>query len=206
MASSGFAGMKISRREMLAAAGAACIATVGHTRTLFATPLQPGGARAASFQKGAIIRAILRDLPPEALANGTTLFHEHLDGVYDASSPHLQMPPPSSQDVAPAIAEVKKAMKQGVVCVVDGGHPDMGVNRDHLRQISAATGLHIVACGVYYNQNTYPAEILKMSEDEIAQSLVREAQAGRYGAYGEIGDLPREADFTADERKVFRAV
>ena len=45
-----------------------------------------------------------------------------------------------------------------------------------------------------------------MSEDELAQSLVTEAAAGRYGAYGEIGDMPGEADFTADERKVFRAV
>jgi len=45
-----------------------------------------------------------------------------------------------------------------------------------------------------------------MSEDQIAESLVREAAAGRYGAYGEIGDMPAEADFTADERKVYRAV
>ena len=82
----------------------------------------------------------------------------------------------------------------------------MGVNYDHLRQISAATGLHVVASGGYYLQNTYPAEISTMSEDQIADSLVTEAAAGRYGAYGEIGDMPDEADFTADERKVYRAV
>jgi phosphotriesterase-related protein len=97
-------------------------------------------------------------------------------------------------------------MKNGVVCVVDGGHPDMGTNYDHLRQISAETGLHVVCSGGYYLQNTYPAEISTMSEDQIAESLVKEAAAARYGAYGEIGDMPEEADFTADERKVFRAV
>jgi phosphotriesterase-related protein len=80
------------------------------------------------------------------------------------------------------------------------------VNYDHLRQISAATGLHVVASGGYYLQNTYPAEISTMSENEIADSLVKEAAAGRYGAYGEIGSMPDEADFTPDEKKVYRAV
>jgi phosphotriesterase-related protein len=153
-----------------------------------------------------VIRTILKDIPPEALANGTTLFHEHLDGVYSAATRQLKLPPPSSQDITPTIVEIKEAMKDGVVCIVDAGHPDMGVNYDHLRQISTATGLHVVCSGGYYNQNTYPAEISTMSEDQIVESLVKEAAAGRYGAYGEIGDLPGEADFTADERKVYRAV
>ena len=139
-------------------------------------------------------------------ANGSTLFHEHLDGVYSRDTRQLKLPPPSSADITPVVADLKEAMKNGVVCIVDGGHPDMGVNYDHLRQISQATGLHVVASGGYYLQNTYPAEISTMSEDQIADSLVKEAAAGRYGAYGEIGDMPDEADFTADERKVFRAV
>ena len=71
---------------------------------------------------------------------------------------------------------------------------------------SRQTGLHVVASGGYYLQNTYPAEVSTMSEDQIAESLIKEAAEGRYGAYGEIGDMPAEADFTADERKVFRAV
>ena len=158
------------------------------------------------FPSGAIIRTILRDLSPEALAGGATLFHEHLDGVYSRDSRQLKLPPPSSADITPTVTDVKEAMKSGVICIVDGGHPDMGVNYDHLRQISTATGLHVVASGGYYWQNTYPSEISTMSEDEIAESLVKEAAAGRYGAYGEIGDLPGEADFTPEERKVYRAV
>lgn len=175
---------------------------------LLAVPWQAAasGARKVTFPRGAIIRTILKDLPPEALANGTALFHEHLDGVYARDTRQLTLPPPSSADITPVIADIKEAMKNGLVCIVDGGHPDMGVNYDHLKQISLATGLHVVASGGYYIQNTYPAEISTMSEDQIAESLVKEAAAGRYGAYGEIGDMPAEADFTADERKVFRAV
>jgi phosphotriesterase-related protein len=135
-----------------------------------------------------------------------TLFHEHLDGVYSRETRQLQLPPPSSADISDVIADVRTAMASGVVCIVDAGHPDMGVNYDHLRRISEATGLHVVASGGYFLLNTYPAEISMMSEDQIAARLVAEANAGRFGAYGEIGNMPGEADFLADERKVFRAV
>ena len=161
--------------------------------------------RTVTFPRGAIIRTIVKDLPPDAL-RGDILFHEHLDGVYSAAERQLKVPPPSTADIAPVIADIREAMKAGIALIVDGGHPDMGVNYDHLRQMSAATGLHVVASGGYYVPNTYPADILTMSEDQIAESLVREAAAGRYGAYGEIGDAPGEADFTPDERKVYRAV
>src|SRR5262245_23944703 len=44
---------------------------------------QPGGWYAAksakdpSFRKGTVIRTILKDIPPEALGNGSVQFHEH---------------------------------------------------------------------------------------------------------------------------------
>lgn len=202
---------RFSRREALsllgAGAGLGFLSSGSIGATLSAAPSQAAsGARSATFPRGAIIRTILKDLPPEALANGATLFHEHLDGVYSRDTRQLKLPPPSSADITPTVTDVKDVMKNGVVCIVDGGHPDMGVNYDHLRQISTTTGLHVVASGGYYLQNTYPAEISTMSDDQIAESLVKEAAAGRYGAYGEIGDMPDEADFTPDERKVFRAV
>ncbi len=164
------------------------------------------GARQVSFQEGAVIRTIFTDLPPDALAQGTTLFHEHLDGVYSRETRQLQLPPPSSADIAPVIADIEEAMENGVTCIVDAGHPDMGVNYDHLRQISTETGLHVVASGGYYLRNTYPAEISTMTEDQIAARLVAEANAGRFGAYGEIGNMAGRAEFFPDEIKVFRAV
>lgn len=200
----------LSRRQALGllgvGAGIGLFASARQGATLLAAPWQVAAeAKKVTFPKGAIIRTILKDLTPDEV-NGNILFHEHLDGVYSRDTRQLKLPPPSSQDITPVIADIKETMKTGLVCVVDGGHPDMGTNYEHLRQISRATGLHVVASGGYYVQNTYPAEISTMSDDQIAESLVKEAAAGRYGAYGEIGDMPGEADFTPDERKVYRAV
>jgi len=38
----------------------------------------PRGATKIAFPQGSIIRTILKDVPPEALGTGATLFHEHL--------------------------------------------------------------------------------------------------------------------------------
>jgi phosphotriesterase-related protein len=195
----------LNRREALGLLGAGLGVALQSSTTRLRAAAQ-SAPRQVTFPRGAIIRTIAKDVTPETLANGTTLFHEHLDGVYDRTKRNLTLPPPSTADIAPVVTDVQDVMKNGVVCIVDGGHPDMGVNYDHLREISAKTGLHVVASGGYYLQNTYPAEIATMSDDQIAESLVKEAAAGRYGAYGEIGTMPDQADFLPDEKKVFRAV
>jgi phosphotriesterase-related protein len=198
-----------TRRQVLSLLGTTVglgfFSGAGRSARVLAATQPRSGARTIAFDKGAIVRTILADLAPDAL-NGDVLFHEHLDGVYSRDTRQLKLPPPSTADITPVVADVKEAMKSGVGCIVDGGHPDMGVNYEHLRQISQQTGLHVVASGGYYIQNTYPAEISTMSEDAIAEGLIKESATNRYGAYGEIGDMPDEADFTPDERKVFRAV
>ena len=191
---------RLNRRQAVRLMGA------GGLGLLAAPRRAASGARQVSFPESAVIRTIFSDLPPDALAQGTTLFHEHLDGVYSRETRQLRLPPPSSANIAPVISDVDEAMEAGVVCIVDGGHPDMGVNYEHLRQISSETGLHVVASGGYYLRNTYPAEISMMTEDQIAARLVAEANAGRFGAYGEIGNMAGRADFFSDEIKVFRAV
>jgi len=65
--------------------------------------------------------------------------------------------------------------------------------------------VHIVACGGLYMERTYPQDVASKSEDQIADDLVRDAQGSRYGAFGEIGEMP-DAAMSAAERKVFRAV
>src|SRR5947207_3122150 len=70
---------------------------------------------------------------------------------------------------------------------------------------AAGSRVHVVACGGLYMQRTYPEDILKKSEDQIADDFAAEARANRYGAYGEIGETPNAA-MSADERKIFRAV
>jgi phosphotriesterase-related protein len=76
---------------------------------------------------------------------------------------------------------------------------------EDLKRIASATKVHIVASGGYYMKRVYPPEIAAESEDQIAERLVREAFANRYGAFGEIGENP-DAPMSDDERKVFRAV
>jgi len=99
--------------------------------------------------------------------------------------------------------EMTAAAKDGVACIVDGGHPDMGRDLDFLKQISAKSELPIVAgCG-YYAQPFYPPEIAAWTEDQIAAELIRQVNTQPVGVLGEIGTWDV---MTPDERKVFRAI
>ncbi len=159
------------------------------------------------FPNHAIIRTLLKDLPPPALANGATLFHEHLSLDIPPVNPGRGTPaPPATADVDLMIREVTTAGKEGVVCIVDGGHPDMGRNLDSLKRIANSTGVHIVASAGYYMQRTYPAGIASQSEQQIADHLVEEVHRDGLGAFGEIGQSANGAALTSDETKVFRAV
>jgi phosphotriesterase-related protein len=183
-------------------------------------------AQAPAFPKGAIIRTLLKDYAPEELAGGATLFHEHMQLAPDfnarfaaaaaaarAANGLPPLParggaaPPAGPDIMRDIdlmaAEVASTKSDGVACIVDAGHPDMGRNVDFLRQVSMKSGVPIVAGGGFYSQPFYPKEIATMSEDQILQALIRQADDDNLGAFGEIGSWD---EITADERKVFRAV
>lgn len=190
-------------------------------------------AQAPTFPKGAIIRTLFRDYAPEELTGGATLFHEHLSLALDfmarfraataaaraanglpavppAAGPgRAGGPPPAPagpdpmRDVALMSEELAAAKRSGVACIVDGGHPDMGRDLDFVRQAAMASGVPIVAGGGFYSQPFYPKEISTMSEGEIVQALVKQADDDGLGAFGEIGSWD---EITADERKVFRAV
>jgi hypothetical protein len=86
-------------------------------------------ATRVTFPNGAIIRAILKDVPPEALGSGATLFHDHLS----LSSPRpyakpsaTPAPPQWLENVDAVVEEVKAAAKDGVSCIVTGGTRDLG--------------------------------------------------------------------------------
>jgi phosphotriesterase-related protein len=196
----------MTRRELLAVLGAGVISQ------------EKGSAT------GPIVRTVLKDLPPEALAGGATLFHEHLSLAPDfmpkwialarAQNPQAKAGPPPSQappsdrpyfmrDLDLMVEEIRAASKEGVACIVDGGHPDMGRDLDFLKQLSMQSGMPIVAgCG-YYSQPFYPPEIATMTEEQITRELVRQARTQPIGAFGEIGSWDEITDL---ERKVFRAV
>jgi len=184
----------VTRREALTLAGAAllcgCVGPAGDTG---------GRGSPPRFRKGAVIRTLLQDVPPDALAPGAVLFHEHLSMKYPpGASEHF------TDDVDLMIEEVRAAGSEGIGVIVDGGHADMSRSLEALRRIASATPVAIVASGGYYMQRTYPPQIAAQSVSQIADTLVREAQEQRLGAFGEIGQ--QGSELTADERKVFQAV
>ena len=210
----------ITRREALQLIGASAAAAA-------AFPTR-ASAQAASFPKGAIIRTLLKDYAPEELAGGATLFHEHMslatdfndrfraataaaraaNGLPPAPARAGGPPPPPPgpdpmRDVALMTEELATAKREGVACIVDGGHPDMGRDLNFVRQASMKSGVPVVAGAGFYSQPFYPKEISTMSEEQIVQALVRQADDDPAGAFGEIGSWD---EITADERKVFRAV
>jgi phosphotriesterase-related protein len=186
-------------------------------------------ADAPTFPKGAVIRTVLKDYAPEDLAGGATLFHEHMSQAVDFmprwgqfsrdsrirngeipanAPPPPQAPPPPpgpffAQDVELMSAEMKAAKEEGLSCIVDGGHPDMGRDINFLKQISQKSGLPIVAGGGFYTQPFYPKELDTMPEEKIAEAIIKQTEVDPIGVFGEIGSWDW---ITATERKVFRAI
>lgn len=188
--------MNLTRREALAILGAGAAAGVAGRfgdAVGAQTPARP------VFRKGAIIRTILKDLAPEDLASGPSLFHEHLSMRFPlGAKEHF------TDDMALIIEEARAAKADGIAAIVDGGHADMNRSVDALERISTESGLPVIASGGYYMQRTYPADISAKSVDQIADELAKEAAVSRFGAFGEIGQ--QGGLMTEDERKVFTAI
>ena len=210
-----------TRRQALGVLGAGALAA--------AVP-NPAAAE-PGFPPGAVIRTILKDYAPSELAGGATLFHEHMslrDGFMvdwlrhaaetrTATQAPGTPPRPSGQGGAPPAApapnflededlmadEMAIAKREGIGCIVDAGHPDMGRDVGFLRRISQRSGLPIVASAGFYTQPFYPADIAAWSEDRVFEAILQQVRANPTGALGEIGSWDY---ITKDERKVFRAV
>ncbi len=204
---------QLSRRDAMRLLGAGATGLVaacgGDTRpepTASVSAGETAAPPATATVDGSIIRTILRDVTPDELGEGAVLMHEHLS----ATSPY-PFEPPSPREVAPHFTgdvelitnEVRIAGTEGVACIVDGGHADMGRNLDALRTIAQAAGVHIVASGGFYTERAYPPDIAAKTVEQIADELVAETEAERFGAYGEIGT---SGEMTIDERKVLTAV
>jgi len=120
-----------------------------------------------------------------------------------AGPPAAAAGPDPMRDANLMVEELALAKREGVGCIVDGGHPDMGRDIAFLRQVAMKASLPIVIGGGFYSQPFYPKEIGKMSEEQIVQAIVRQVDADTVGVFGEIGSWD---EITADERKVFRAI
>ena len=207
----------VTRRGALRRLGAAGIGVAGigvaGIGALGAPGLSPRLLSAATrsqssevtFPDGAIIRTLLRDVTPDELAGGSTLFHEHLS-IGDPRPPWLpalESPEPSfTADLDLMADEVNATAQDGVSCIVNGGTRDLGQNVERLRALAERVELHIVLAGGLWTQPRYPPEIAQQTEEEVAADFQRDAEAERWGAIGEIGS---SMTMHPDERKVLRA-
>jgi phosphotriesterase-related protein len=164
-----------------------------------AEPSPPQGRRGAqpTSNRSAIIRTVLKDVPPDSIT-GITLIHEHL-------SMHSASPAPTFYDDVGLIAdEVAACARDGVRCIVDAGGQDLGRRIQDLRTIATRSGMLIVACGGLHGKSGYPPDTFKKSEDQIAEDFFVLSRSEHWGAIGEIG-TGTAVPMDADERKVLRA-
>lgn len=124
-------------------------------------------------------------------------------GAGRAAGPPQPAGPNPMSDPALMAQELTQAKNEGVACIVDAGHPDSGRDLAFIRQAAMMSGMPVVAGGGFYAQPWYPKEISTMSEEQIVQALIKQADDDVLGAFGEIGSWD---EITKDERKVFRAI
>jgi phosphotriesterase-related protein len=147
----------------------------------------------------AVVRTILRDVPPEHIT-GATLIHEHLSMGSGSNNAAVKF----YQDLALMADEVKACANDGVSCIVDAGNLDLGRSIDALRTIATRSGMLIVAGGGHHTKKVYPADTFQKTEEQIADDFVTLATTERWGVIGEIG-TGTAVPMDPDERKVFRA-
>ena len=197
----------LSRREAIGLVGLGAAFPALSMRSVAAwQPASGAKASSVTFPRGAVIRTLLKDLPPDALAHGVTLFHEHLsEDLQPLPGAPPKAKPSPTRNVEYIVQETNLALKEGVVCLVDGSSYGQLRRMDDLRRIAAATRMHVVVGGGHYMGARYPSDFATMSEEQIVEQLLQEAKRDRLGAYGEIGQNAN-APMSTLERKVFRAV
>lgn len=156
------------------------LATVLGGETGLAAALEQAASK-VTFPKDAIIRTVLKDISPEALGSGTTLFHDHLSmsSPRPYAKPTAIPPQPQwSENVDAVIEEVKAAARDGVRCIVSGGTRDLGQKPESVRRIAervAGDSMHIVLSDALWIQASYPPDIAGKTEDQIAEDFVRDS-------------------------------
>jgi phosphotriesterase-related protein len=185
----------------------------------------PCAAAQPAFPRGAVIRTLFRDYAPEELAGGATLFHEHLSIGADFSQrfgaasaavlaaqglparpvgpPRAPAGPDPMRDAALMAEQLRAAQRDGIACIVDAGLEGTGVDLAFIRQAARQSGLPVVKGAGFYSEPFYPQGLARLSEEQLAAAMVRQADEYPAGAFGEIGSWD---EISAVERKVFRAV
>ena len=94
----------------------------------------------------------------------------------------------------------------GGTTVVDATMPGIGRDPKKLKKIAEESGVQIIMGTGYYVSSTHPEALNTMTEDEIADEMVRELTEGVDGVKaGVIGEIGISEIFNDAERRVLRA-
>ncbi len=107
-----------------------------------------------------------------------------------------------------ATAEMRQYHASGGGSVVDATSKGIARDPEGLARISRATGVGVVMGAGYYVVEAHPVEVGRMSEEELAESMVRDVVEGADGTgirSGIIGEIGLSYPVHPDEEKVLRA-
>jgi phosphotriesterase-related protein len=208
--------MPITRREAMRLMGStgvaySVLAVLGQQRGAAQGTSWLTSKSRAVFPKGAVIRTVLKDVDPTALATGATMWHEHVAQPY--TSPPAPAggarPPqvPLSGSLELVVEELRQANADGLSAILDANASGRAARTDEeiefLKQAAARVPrVQILVAGGPF-KSPYSPDVVRQSVDELTEELVRASIAQRWAAMGEIGT---SMQMTADERKVLTAI
>ncbi len=103
--------------------------------------------------------------------------------------------------------EILRFKNAGGATIVDATMPGIGRDAKMLKKISEATGINVVMGTGFYVNSTHPDEMKNMTEEEIAELMVKEIEVGVDAGIkaGVIGEIGISEIFNEEERRVLRA-
>lgn len=104
--------------------------------------------------------------------------------------------------------EILRFKNAGGRTIVDATMPGIGRNPQWLKKISEETGINVVMGTGFYVYSSHPEALASMTEEEIADLMVKEIEEGVDGTgikAGIIGEIGISEIFNDAERRVLRA-
>ena len=110
------------------------------------------------------------------------------------------------QDIRVAESELRLYQDFGGVSIVETTSISIGRDLPRLRELSAATGLNIIAGTGFYLDASQPPAIKESSEEELVHLMLADLEQGSDGILpGIIGEIGVSSEFTPAERKSLRS-
>jgi predicted metal-dependent phosphotriesterase family hydrolase len=146
-----------------------------------------------------IVRTILGDIEPSTL--GITYCHEHL--IIDSPLVADRYPHILLNEVTPAVIEVAECMSAGVGAMVDALPCAAGRDVAKLAEISASTGVHVIAATGLHTARYYPGHRWTRTESaDVLAELFRLDIDDGIDAYDYSGPVVRRTSYRAGIIKV----